>query len=86
MAAVRKTKWLGDGDTVRRVRTGEREAFADLVERYRDLVYALAWRHLGNAEDARDAAQEAFIQAYLCLDQLREPDRFGPWLRQVTLN
>jgi hypothetical protein len=47
MAAVRKTKWLGDGDTVRRVRTGEREAFTDLVERYRDLVYALAWRHLG---------------------------------------
>jgi steroid delta-isomerase-like uncharacterized protein len=41
---------------------------------------------VGNSEDARDVAQEAFIRAYLHLAQLREPEKFGAWMKQITLN
>lgn len=75
-----------DGALVRRARGGDRDAFSALVGRYRDMVYAAAFCYLGNAEDAQDAAQEAFVAAYCRLGQLREPDRFAPWLRRLTLN
>lgn len=75
-----------DGELVRRARGGDRDAFTALVERYRDMVYAAAFCYLGNAEDAQDAAQEAFITAYGRLGQLREPDKFAPWLRRLALN
>lgn len=69
-----------------RVRGGDREAFAGLVDRYRGMVYGLAFHRLGSAEDARDVAQEAFVIAFRRLDQLRDPAKFAPWLRQVTTN
>jgi RNA polymerase sigma factor (sigma-70 family) len=75
-----------DADLVCRARQGDPEAFTELVERYRDAIYGLAFHYLHDFEDARDVAQEVFLQAYLHLDQLRDPARFGPWLRQVTVN
>jgi RNA polymerase sigma factor (sigma-70 family) len=77
---------MNDADLVARVRQGDADAFTSLVERYRDAIYGLAFHELHDFEDARDVAQEAFIQAYMHLDQLRDPERFGPWLRQVTVN
>jgi RNA polymerase sigma-70 factor (ECF subfamily) len=71
---------------VQRTRRGDREAFGQLVERYRDAIYGLAYHHVQNFEDARDIAQESFIKAYLRLPQLRDEQKFGPWLRQVTIN
>ncbi|MDQ2799501.1 MAG: RNA polymerase sigma factor, partial [Armatimonadota bacterium] len=75
-----------DGELVQRTRGGDRAAFTALVSRYRDMVYGTAYHYLGNAEDAQDAAQEAFVTAYGRLGQLREPDKFAPWLRRLTLN
>jgi len=75
-----------DGELVRRARGGDRDAFTALVGRYRDMVYGAAFCYLGNAEDAQDAAQEAFITAYGRLGQLREPEKFAPWLRRLTRN
>jgi len=75
-----------DGELVRRARGGDRDAFTALVGRYRDMVYGAAYCFLGNAEDAQDAAQEAFVAAYRRLGQLREPEKFAPWLRRLTLN
>ncbi len=75
-----------DGELVRRARGGDRDAFTALVGRYRDAVYAAAICFLGNREDAQDAAQEAFIAAYARLGQLREPDKFAPWLRRLAHN
>jgi RNA polymerase sigma-70 factor (ECF subfamily) len=68
---------------VRQAREGRREAFTALVERYRDLLCGLAYHYLGDREDAQDAAQEAFLYAFRHLQALREPDRFGPWLRRI---
>jgi RNA polymerase sigma-70 factor (ECF subfamily) len=75
-----------DEKIVRAVLGGDTEAYTALVDRYRKVVYGLAYHHLRHFEDARDVAQEAFIQAYLHLGQLREPERFGAWLRQLTVN
>ncbi len=73
-----------DGELVERVRTGDREAFGDLVGRYRDMVYGLGYHLTHDFEAARDLAQEAFVQAYLKLGQLRNPDKFSGWLRQIA--
>jgi len=75
-----------DGTLVERARGGDRDAFTALVGRYRGMVYAAAFCYLGNAEDAQDAAQEAFVTAYGRLAQLREPAKFAPWLRRLALN
>ncbi len=73
-----------DAELVQQTLGGEREAFGALVERYRDMVYGLCYHHLGDFEDARDMAQEAFVAAFCDLSQLRDPAKFAPWLRQVA--
>jgi len=73
-------------ELIARARQGDQAAYTILVERHRTAVYRLACRTLLNPEDARDVAQEAFIQAYLHLHQLRDDARFGPWVRQITIN
>ena len=75
-----------DGELVRQANRGDYRAFTELVDRYRNSVYGLAFHYLGNHEDAQDAAQEAFVQAYQHLSQLREPDKFAAWLRRLTFN
>lgn len=75
-----------DGDLVRQALAGERQAFAALVDRYRDMLCGLAYWHLGSFEDAQDVAQEAFVYAYLHLRELREPARFAAWLRRIALS
>jgi len=69
-----------DAEVVTAVRRGDREAFRELVDRYHQVVLASARHALGNAELARDVAQETFIEAYRCLDRLRDPERFRSWL------
>ena len=73
-----------DGELVRRTLEGDWEAFSALVDRYRDAVCGVAYHHLGDFEEAQDAAQEALVRAYVRLRQLREPGKFGPWLRRIT--
>jgi RNA polymerase sigma factor (sigma-70 family) len=75
-----------DAELIARARKGDQEAFGELVERYRDMVYGLGYHLSGNFEEARDLAQEAFVQAYLKLSQLREAEKFSAWLRQITIN
>jgi RNA polymerase sigma-70 factor (ECF subfamily) len=77
---------MTDAEIIARVRQGDREAYSLLVDRYRSAIYALAYHHLHHAEDACDVAQEAFVQGFLRLGQLRDPGSFVPWLRQITLN
>ena len=77
---------MTDAEIVRRVLAGETQNYALLVRRYQNMVYGLAYHQVRNFEDARDIAQDVFLQAYLRLAQLRVPDRVGPWLRQIALN
>ncbi|MDX1689068.1 MAG: sigma-70 family RNA polymerase sigma factor [Candidatus Promineifilaceae bacterium] len=60
------------------------EAFGRLVEHYQDVAYYTAYRYLGDPQQAQDAAQEAFIDAYHCLPSLREPRAFPAWFRRIV--
>lgn len=61
-------------------------SFEELVERYQGQVLGIAYRILGNWQDAEDLAQEALLKAYLRLGDLANPAALGPWLRRLTVN
>ena len=73
-----------DDQLVARVLASDTAAFALLAERYMRPVYSLAYRLLGNAADAEDAAQETFVRAYTHLGGYRPGGRFGSWLLAIT--
>ena len=71
---------------IRRVLDGEVNAFEDLVAAYEKNVYNLALRMTGNAQDAEDMAQEAFIKAYNSLSNFRGDSKFSVWLYRIVSN
>jgi RNA polymerase sigma-70 factor, ECF subfamily len=75
-----------DEDLVRRYLSGDRAAFAALVERHERRVYNLALRMTGREEDARDAAQDAFLTVLRKLSSFRGEAAFTTWLHRVTVN
>src|SRR6266536_3246246 len=83
---ARQDEVMQDSELIGKVRAGDREAFGRLVERYQGLIYQLCFRVAGNVPDAEDLAHEAFVEAYLKLDQLRDPEKFARWLRTLALN
>lgn len=77
---------LADSILVRRVLAGETDAFARLVDRYHARCVRAATHLLGDADDAEDAVQDAFVRAYRHLGSYREQDRFGAWLLRIVVN
>jgi RNA polymerase sigma-70 factor (ECF subfamily) len=75
-----------DAEVIQRCRRGEVEPFSLLVERYQHRVYNLAFRLLGNADDALDAAQDAFVSAYAALSRFDPARPFAPWLFRIVTN
>jgi RNA polymerase sigma factor (sigma-70 family) len=75
-----------DQELVADARRGDRSAFARLVERHYPVLLGSCRRMLGDAELARDAAQEAVLRAMLGLDRLADSARFGAWLVGIGLN
>jgi RNA polymerase sigma factor (sigma-70 family) len=77
---------IADGDLVRLARDGDPAAFRLLVERHLPMARARAARLCPQPDDADDAVQDAFLQAFLALDRLRDPDRFAGWLGGIVAN
>ncbi len=77
---------IGDGDLVRLARTGDAAAFRVLVERHRAVALAVASRLGARRDDADDIVQDAFLRAFVALERLRDPDRFGAWLAGIVVN
>jgi RNA polymerase sigma-70 factor (ECF subfamily) len=75
-----------DGDLARLARDGDAVAFRLLVERHQPMVRARARALCANPSDVDDIVQETFLQAFLALDRLRDPDRFAGWLVGITFN
>jgi RNA polymerase sigma-70 factor (ECF subfamily) len=75
-----------DAALVRRTLDGESAAFGVLVTRYQKVLYTVAYRMLGNPEDARDATQDAFVKAYQRLDTFDPAYRFFSWMYRVVVN
>ena len=76
---------IDDATLVERCRQGDDLAWEALVRRWQGRVYGLAWHYLGNTEDARDAAQEAFVRVYRQLGSF-DGDCFQAWLLRITRN
>lgn len=60
-------------------------AFTRLVERSQHVVFGLALSSLRDADDAKDASQDAFATAWRCLHKLRDPEAFEPWLKSIVM-
>jgi len=71
---------------IARAKAGDAAAFEQLVECYQRKVLSTAWRILGNQEDARDAAQEAFLRVYKYLGGFRADQDFAGWLYRIVIN
>ena len=65
---------------------GDQDAFAEIVYAYQDAVYNLCYRMLGERGDAEDAAQEAFLRAYLNLNRYDTARSFKTWLLSIASN
>src|SRR5437879_9865734 len=75
-----------DSQLVKRARTGEMEAYDELVRRYQERIYATIYHMTSNHEDANDLAQEAFIKAYHALKSFKGGSSFYTWVYRIAVN
>ena len=71
---------------IRRANDGDQEAFRILVERYQGAVYNLAYRMLGDPQEAEDAAQEIFVRIYRQLARYDPERKFSTWVLTIATN
>jgi RNA polymerase sigma-70 factor (ECF subfamily) len=79
-------EWSATAKLVRHAQQGDRDAYGSLIERFQPTVYAIALGRLGNAAEAQELTQDVFLHAMSRLGQVREPERFAGWIRQVAAN
>lgn len=77
---------VSDGDLARLARGGDPVAFRLLVERHQPMARARARQLSAGPGDVDDIVQESFLQAFVGLDRLRDPDRFAGWLAGIVFN
>ena len=71
---------------IRKCREGEANVYSFLVDRYKVMVYNVAFRMLGDGDSAKDVAQESFIAAYAGLQRFKFGAKFSSWLYTIVLN
>jgi RNA polymerase sigma-70 factor (ECF subfamily) len=69
-----------------RVQGGDKEAFAELVNAYKDMVYTVCLRMLGSEADAEEAAQDVFVKAYRSIGSFQAKAKFSTWLYRIAYN
>ena len=75
-----------DQITINQILEGNTNAFAILVDRYKDLVFTLALRMLKNREEAEEVAQDTFVKAFRKLDNFKGDSKFSTWIYRVAYN
>jgi RNA polymerase sigma-70 factor (ECF subfamily) len=73
-------------EVIESCKAGDEKAFAEIVLHYQKKVFNIAYRMLGNLEEAKDLAQEVFISVFESIKDLKEEIKFDAWLTQITLN
>ena len=73
-----------DEELVRGARAGSQQDFGELVARYKDAVFGVAFHRLQDFEEARDVTQEAFVKAFQSIHKLRRPAAFANWLYRIA--
>ena len=75
-----------DEELVARSRSGDMDSFNQLILRWERPIYALAYRVIGQEEDARDVAQETFLRAFRALPGFKGQAKFSSWIYRIALN
>ncbi|CEH31488.1 RNA polymerase sigma-70 factor, ECF subfamily [Aneurinibacillus migulanus] len=71
---------------IQRAKNGDRDAFAELVDLYKDKVYHVSYRMVGNRQEAEDVAQETFLRVYANLDNYDPQYKFSTWIYRIASN
>lgn len=71
---------------VQKAAVGDLDAFDMLVKKHQGRIYGLAYRMLGNVDDAYDAVQETFLEAFKSLPSFEHRSKFSTWLYRVAIN
>jgi RNA polymerase sigma factor (sigma-70 family) len=73
-------------ELLRNAAAGDADAYGRLVSMHQQVAFRAAWHVLGDPAEAEDAAQEAFMKAYLTLGRFRQGSPFRPWLMRIVGN
>ncbi len=84
--AALETEGADDRDLIARARRGDEAGFRELVERYKGRAYWVAYHIVGDEDEARDIAQEAFIRVFRSLDGFDPRYKFFTWLYRIVTN
>lgn len=71
---------------VKRLRSGDDFALNEIMQRYKERVYRLVWRYVGNEDAALDVTQETFTKLYFNIDKYDPAYKFSTWLFQIAVN
>lgn len=77
---------LEDSALIEKCQHGEKQAFNELVTKYRGRVYAMIYNMVHNEQDAWDLAQEGFLKAWKSIDRFRGQSSFYTWLYRIMMN
>jgi RNA polymerase sigma factor (sigma-70 family) len=73
-----------DKDIISAVLQGNKQAYAELVNRYQNFVFTICLRYTSIREDAEEIAQDIFVKAYRCLSDFRGDSKFSTWLYTIV--
>ena len=73
-------------EKINQVKKGDQSAFEDVVSYFQDRIYQHCFRMVGNAHEAEDIAQEAFIRAYVNIHSFDNNRKFSTWLYRIATN
>lgn len=73
-------------ERINQVRKGDQNAFGEIVELYKDKVYQICFRMMGNRQEAEDLAQEAFVRAFVNIHSFNIQMKFSTWLFRIATN
>ena len=77
---------LTEAELVERAKRGDQDAYGDLVHAYQGIAFRTAYLLTGNAADAEEAAQSAFVKAFYALGRFRPGAELRPWLLRIVAN
>lgn len=75
-----------DINLLNRIRTGDKSAYAALINRHKDYAFTVAYRILNSREDAEEVAQDAFMQVFGALQSFNAESKFTTWFYRIIFN
>jgi RNA polymerase sigma factor (sigma-70 family) len=75
-----------DISLINRIRTGDKSAYKELINRHKDYAFTIAYRILNSREDAEEIAQDAFMQVFGALNSFNGESKFTTWFYRIVFN